>query len=127
MYPSFILKNTNTISTKDATQETPQLILPNIRLSTLIMYDPDSPNPSYLHWMIVNIPDGNVSNGNTIISYAGPSPPEKTGTHRYIFELLSQEYSILPRNIKRSGFSLKNFIEDNNLRSIKKQMFKVNT
>lgn len=127
MYPTFTLKNINTVSTVEDTQHTPQIILPNIELSTLMMHDPDSSQPSWLHWLVVNIPNGDISKGNTIVSYNGPSPPPNTGTHHYIFELYSQNLSILPRNIKRNSFVVKHFVEDYNLNFLKKQMFKVNT
>jgi phosphatidylethanolamine-binding protein (PEBP) family uncharacterized protein len=62
----------------------------NNKLYTLLMYDPDTPHGDYIHWTIVNIKN-NIKNGNTLISYKGPSPPKNTGIHRYIFLLFEQD------------------------------------
>jgi phosphatidylethanolamine-binding protein (PEBP) family uncharacterized protein len=65
-------------------------ISPNsTQLSSLIMYDPDSVKGIFIHWLVVNIPknSNNISDGTFIKKYYKPSPPPKTGKHRYIFEL----------------------------------------
>ena len=54
------------------------------------MHDPDSVHGDYCHWLIINIQGNNLNNGDTILPYKGPSPPPKTGVHRYIFELYKQ-------------------------------------
>ena len=126
-YPSFSLKNTNTISTIEETVSEPTIILPKLGLSTLIMHDPDSSQPSWLHYLVVNIPNGNISKGNVIVDYNGPSPPSGSGIHRYIFEVYSQSEKIPTIKVERSGFSPLNFANEYNLKFIKKQMFKVNS
>jgi phosphatidylethanolamine-binding protein (PEBP) family uncharacterized protein len=66
--------------------------------SILIMYDPDAPNPSYLHWISVN--------GTSVIPYQSPNPP-KGALHRYIFEVYDNPNRILLppiNNSSRSGF-----------------------
>ena len=63
------------------------------KLYTLIMYDPDAINGTFIHWLVVNIKD-DINNGKIILSYKGPSPPPKTGQHRYIFELYEQDKTI---------------------------------
>lgn len=60
------------------------------KIYTLIMYDPDAINGTHVHWLIININDNNINSGKIILSYKGPSPPLKTGKHRYIFELYEQ-------------------------------------
>ncbi len=65
---------------------------------TLVMYDPDAPASkpnSYLHW--IQSPIGNIE-------YMGPSPPARSGDHRYIFEI----YEGAPIGLveDRSHFSL---------------------
>lgn len=74
------------------TQSKPQIkyISDPLKLYTLIMYDPDTVNGTYVHWIVSNIKGDDLNNGNIIIPYKGPSPPPKTGKHRYIFELYSQ-------------------------------------
>lgn len=65
---------------------------------TLILHDPDAVVGSYIHWAKINITDNNYTTGNIIIPYKGPSPPPKSGKHRYIFSLYKQnrENSIKP-------------------------------
>lgn len=64
------------------------------KLTTLLLVDPDAPSPEnpvmaqWLHWLVVNIPGGDVSKGDTVTPYAGPTPPK--GVHRYIFMLCEQ-------------------------------------
>ncbi|XP_031628685.1 protein D3-like [Contarinia nasturtii] len=80
---------------------------------TLIKVDPDAPsrvNPAYRdirHWLIMNIPESDVANGDEIIEYIGAGPPKDTGLHRYIFLVFKQP------NGK---------IEHNELRATKRQM-----
>nr|AGZ20210.1 FT4 [Allium cepa] len=62
---------------------------------TLVMVDPDAPNPSnpslkeYLHWMLVDIPanmDGSF--GTELMEYVSPQPT--SGIHRIVFVLYQQ-------------------------------------
>lgn len=52
--------------------------------------DPDAPSrkePKYRewrHWVVVNIPGGDVSKGEVCAEYVGAGPPKGTGLHRYI-------------------------------------------
>ncbi|XP_046580935.1 protein D2-like isoform X1 [Haliotis rubra] len=58
---------------------------------TLIMNDPDAPSRAdpkfgeWHHWLVVNIPGGRLSDGETIAEYVGAGPPPGTGLHRYVF------------------------------------------
>ena len=77
----------------------------------LILYDPDAPGGSFVHWVIYNIPalsralpealpgdaqlsDGSLQgkNGAAAMGYVGPCPP--SGTHRYIFTLYALDISL---------------------------------
>jgi phosphatidylethanolamine-binding protein (PEBP) family uncharacterized protein len=67
------------------------------KLYTLIMSDPDPPDPEqpvfreWLHWIVANIPggvDASAAKGTEITSYMGPAPP--IGTHRYVFMMFEQ-------------------------------------
>ena len=64
------------------------------------MVDPDVPssagNPTHplIHWMVLNIPNGNVNDGMTLREYKGPSP--STGSHTYYFLLYKQTTTINP-------------------------------
>ena len=66
------------------------------KYSSLIMYDPDSVKGIFIHWLIINIPknSNNISSGTSIKNYYKPSPPAKTGKHRYIFKLYQHDYPI---------------------------------
>ena len=52
--------------------------------------DPDAPSrkePKYRewrHWVVVNIPGGDVSKGEVCAEYVGAGPPKGTGLHRYV-------------------------------------------
>lgn len=76
------------------TANQPTIIITGTGRFTLIMSDPDAPSPTdrslgeYLHWMVTDIADGDISKGNTLVPYVGPGPPE--GLHRYIFGLYRQ-------------------------------------
>jgi phosphatidylethanolamine-binding protein (PEBP) family uncharacterized protein len=71
--------------------------------SILIMYDPDAPNPPYLHWVLVN--------GIPVVPYQGPSPP-KGKKHRYIFELYSNPNRVvLPQAKGGSNFQKNTFVK----------------
>lgn len=66
-------------------------------LYTLLMVDPDIPailsnlgnsNQPLMHWMVVNILDGNVSLGEELHSYMGPLPPDDNPHYYYYFLFL---------------------------------------
>ena len=71
-------------------------------LYSILMFDPDAvgPTKNYIHFLGVNIPGNNVSNGKIILHYKGPSPPQGTGKHRYIFNLYKQSTGFPYREIK---------------------------
>nr|CAB3475849.1 unnamed protein product [Digitaria exilis] len=68
----------------------------NFRQSyTLVMVDPDAPNPSnptlreYLHWLVTDIPGTTDSGyGREVITYESPRPT--AGIHRVVFVLYQQ-------------------------------------
>lgn len=92
---------------------------------TLIMFDPDAPSrespkaKEWLHWLVGNIPGGEVAKGQEICQYVGSAPPQKSGLHRYIFLLYEQKDKVqfkeekLPRTSGsgRPKFSHKSFAE----------------
>lgn len=67
---------------------------------TLTVVDPDAPSPTnpsmapFLHWLVTNIPQGELEKGSMVVPYMGPSPPE--GDHRYCFLLYEQPNDSLP-------------------------------
>lgn len=66
-----------------------------------MMTDPDAPSRAqptmreWRHWVVANIQNNDVSHGNVLTPYMGPSPPAGTGAHRYAF-LLFRQQSRLP-------------------------------
>ncbi|KAF9975280.1 hypothetical protein BGZ73_001130 [Actinomortierella ambigua] len=69
---------------------------------TLMLVDPDAPNRKdhtmreWRHWVVSNISMDssdslmNISGGQTLTPYKGPSPPAGSGPHRYVFLLYKQ-------------------------------------
>jgi phosphatidylethanolamine-binding protein (PEBP) family uncharacterized protein len=89
------LVNNNEFLKPSETQVKPEIkySFENNKLYTLLMHDPDSIHGNRFHWIVVNI-FNDIKNGTDLLSYTGPSPPPKTGTHHYIFELYEQDRSI---------------------------------
>ncbi|GLH03134.1 Putative phosphatidylethanolamine-binding protein [Gryllus bimaculatus] len=54
------------------------------------MTDPDAPsratptNREFLHWLVGNVPGGDVARGEVLAEYVGSGPPLGTGLHRYV-------------------------------------------
>lgn len=69
-------------------------------LYTLLMTDPDAPSrqtPTFgevRHWLVVNIPENKIEEGDTLFEYIGAGAPEGTGLHRYIFLVYKQSEKI---------------------------------
>lgn len=63
---------------------------------TLLLMDADVPvreNPmcrSWLNWLVVNIPNIEITKGEIIAEYVGACPQKGTGLHRYIFLVYEQ-------------------------------------
>ena len=74
-------------------------IIPN-KIYTLVMFDPDAVGGNKIHWLITNIIDGNITNGNEIIKYKGPDPPYGSGKHHYVLCLLEQPNIISVHDLK---------------------------
>jgi phosphatidylethanolamine-binding protein (PEBP) family uncharacterized protein len=84
--PSVVLSSlTNGIYfTTQQTRNKPKIVvdIENTNSSKLLMmYDPDAATP-FIHWIT-------TLSGKDILPYYPPSPPQKTGIHRYMFCLIS--------------------------------------
>ncbi|XP_039122741.1 CEN-like protein 1 [Dioscorea cayenensis subsp. rotundata] len=88
---------------------------------TLIMTDPDAPNPcdphlrEHLHWLVTDIPGTtNASFGRELISYEAPEP--SIGIHRFIFVLFKQQgRQTVGSPGSRHHFNTVKFSEENSL------------
>ncbi len=100
---------------------------PEKNLYTLIMTDPDAPNPQdpkyapYLHWLVVNI--GSTA-GDAKTPYASPNPPKGSAPHRYVFEVYRQTGK-MPTGTIESGpnFDKESFVRNNNLTKLNRMYF----
>lgn len=78
----------------------------------LMMWDPDAPSPSFLHWMQLYTPSSinNVHVIQELVPYKGPTPP--SGIHRYYFTIYTIDNTISSKIIvpsKRSSFNINLF------------------
>src|SRR5438874_12510178 len=103
-------------------QNEPKLVINGSNNYTLIMVDPDAPsrenpiNKYWLHWMFIN-------SDQVIVPFQPPSPPKKSGKHRYYFYLFEQPKHFDVNEFKNKyigggHFNLINFIKDNNLKLV---------
>ncbi|KQJ94155.1 protein FLOWERING LOCUS T [Brachypodium distachyon] len=88
---------------------------------TLVMVDPDAPNPSnptlreYLHWMVTDIPASTDDTyGREVVCYESPAPA--TGIHRMVLVLFRQlgRDTVLPPSM-RHNFNTRAFARRYNL------------
>nr|ANS56354.1 FT-like protein [Pinus armandii] len=88
---------------------------------TLVMTDPDAPNPSnpiqreYLLWMVTDIPAATIASlGIELAPYESPRPT--IGIHRYIFVLFKQmgRETVFPP-MSRINFNTRDFAYTNGL------------
>ncbi len=70
---------------RSVTQKEPTVNIPQGH--TLILFDPDAPSGTYLHWL-------KTSEG-TLWPYRPPTPP--SGVHRYIFRLVEGVPAFIPK------------------------------
>jgi phosphatidylethanolamine-binding protein (PEBP) family uncharacterized protein len=125
VYPTFTVSNNKT--DVSSTSMVPNIKLNPLRLSTLIMYDPDAIIPSWIHYLVINIPNGDISKGDVVLPYAGPTPPPGTGVHHYIFEQLEQSSPYTTSIQNRGSFDISSFKAQNRLVSRFKKQFLVSS
>lgn len=70
---------------------------------TLTMFDADAPAEysEARHWLVMNIPESNVDNGDEVVAYLGSGT--RSGIHRYIFLVFKQQNGRIEHNEPRSG------------------------
>ncbi|XP_023302379.2 protein D3-like [Lucilia cuprina] len=63
---------------------------------TLLFTEVDAPSredtslKEWRHWLIVNIPENNVDEGDLVYGYQGSGPSKGSGFHRYVYLLFKQ-------------------------------------
>jgi len=120
-YGDRIVTTGNELKPSEAQQE-PHVEIVGEGMFTLLMTDPDPPDPAdpkwreFLHWMVVNIPNGEWGHRLEAVPHMGPAPPK--GTHRYVF-LLFRNPKNTPIEIttpaERKLFSTRKFAEQHGL------------
>ncbi|KAL3107322.1 hypothetical protein niasHT_017405 [Heterodera trifolii] len=91
---------------------------------TVAMTDPDAPSREdpnireWLHWLIVNVPGTDLAQGDELIDYMGPAPPQGTGFHRYTFLVYAQKEGTLVNvsqtPAERASFHTREFAKEIN-------------
>ncbi|KAL7293975.1 hypothetical protein TKK_0012554 [Trichogramma kaykai] len=90
---------------------------------TVAMVDPDAPSASdpkmreMLHWLVANIPGGDLSKGEAIVEYVGSGPSKGTGLHRYVLLVYKQPEKLVIQEARvskheragRPSFNIRNF------------------
>eukprot|EP00092_Neocalanus_flemingeri_P001235 GFUD01001317.1.p1 GENE.GFUD01001317.1~~GFUD01001317.1.p1 ORF type:complete len:189 (-),score=60.19 GFUD01001317.1:81-647(-) len=94
---------------------------------TIAMVDPDAPsreNPraaQWNHWLVTNVEgedlkSDNKVDGKVLMKYNGPSPPAKSGPHRYVLIVYKQPRTINSRvSRNRARFDIGAFAKKNKL------------
>ncbi|KAI7948312.1 hypothetical protein MJO29_009977 [Puccinia striiformis f. sp. tritici] len=117
-----------------------QVFYPEPRLYTIVMVDPDVPDPrnhsftTFLHQVRTNVSMSATTNGQLDLTptqpeaeelkYVGPHPAEGSATHRYTIMLIEQsgpiDLSVHSHHLlERKGFSLRRFSKDLDLHAKK--------
>jgi hypothetical protein len=65
-------------------------------LFTVMVYDLNAVDPSYMHYMYVNVKNSDPATGNEIYSYEPAHPPPGTGRHEYVIAAGKQREFIQP-------------------------------
>lgn len=109
----------------DQVQTVPQVswdFLPG-HLYTLILYDMDAPeqvpdniNAPFVLWLVVNIPNNQINNGDTLLDYIIPIV-NKTD-HYLVLAIYHQMDEIADHKQFRSNFALQPFVKYNNLQKL---------
>ncbi len=110
--------------TCDGTDKAPLIEVDNLPQGTkaliLVMYDPDAPIGTFIHWLAIWKTNGSkymsLTDNNAIvegrndfgkIGYGGPCPPRGHGVHRYYFLIMALD--TFP-NLKK-GFGVKDVVK----------------
>ena len=88
-------------------------------MNTFMCWDPDAPEKSWLHWLVVNCTDDSPASGNMVAPWFPPLPPPGAPEHRYIFGLFEQTGPINIPPMQNGGkFSPNAFVAQHGLKPI---------
>jgi len=91
---------------------------------SFVCADPDSSEPSWLHWLSINCTGSDPSTGTVLTPWEPPTPP--TGVHRYYFTVYSHTSPIkMEAPASRSSFSTDEFVKENSLKPVGQKMIRV--
>ncbi|XP_074028562.1 protein D2 isoform X1 [Leptinotarsa decemlineata] len=130
-YPSGVKVDLGNVLTPTQVKDVPSIKWEADKSSfyTVCMTDPDAPSrkePKFRewhHWLVGNVPGGDVEKGEVLSEYVGSGPPPNTGLHRYVFLVYKQNGKLNfdeKRLTNRSGdnrgcFSIRKFASKYNL------------
>ena len=95
-------------------------------LYTLVCWDPDAQQKSWLHWLVINCKEDTPKSGDLVVDWFPPSPPKGSGPHRYIFGLFQQAAPIKAHMKSGGGFHMTNFAAQHKLRPLAYKGIRVN-
>jgi len=102
-----------------------KVVSPQI-LYTIICWDPDAAQKSWLHWLIANCSNGSTDDGVVVVDWTPPSPPKGSGLHRYIFGLFQQAGQLTLTAPPHAGFHVANFATQHSLTPIAYKGMRIN-
>jgi phosphatidylethanolamine-binding protein (PEBP) family uncharacterized protein len=108
------------------------LVMPTIswttipdKLYTILIWDPDAPARSWVHFLAMNLRTPNLSTGDILLSYEPPTPP--SGVHRYYTTVYMQKSIIddMPVPKERGNFDVDEFVSKYGLMKVGEKMIRV--
>jgi phosphatidylethanolamine-binding protein (PEBP) family uncharacterized protein len=95
-------------------------------LYTLVCWDPDAQEKSWLHWLVINCKKDTPTSGDLAVDWFPPSPPKGSGLHRYIFGIFQQAAPITAEMKSSGGFHMANFATQHQLTPLAYKGVRVN-
>jgi len=115
--------NDDVALTTQATVAEPSVEFSSPGYYTLFLVDADSTaKPSYLHWMVSDIPAGNMEEAKTVVEYFSPHGAEPHEvSHRYVFLLYKHSGANAAQGLSppggREGFDARKYASEHGLGS----------
>ncbi len=83
------------------------------QLFTIMVYDLNAVVPTFIHYLVINFKNNDVTNGNILYDYMPPAPPAGTGRHEYVVLIGLQSSFVQPPPVheERGGHDIDLIIE----------------